>query len=127
MSLAVAVVAAVVAAASGAKVEMSTRHRSPEPTVAQAASHQAGRHASWLLLIMSKHTHAHTKLRTHTVGDKRGSLINNLKSERFDFLLRPKSMQRCLVETQQCTPEEAAAGNTLFGHLFVLKEYLLLK
>lgn len=49
---------AVAAAASGAKVEMSsTRHRSPEPAVAQAASHRASGHASWLLLIMSKHTH----------------------------------------------------------------------
>lgn len=38
--------AAAAAAALGAKVEMSTRHHSPEPTVAHAASRQASRHTS---------------------------------------------------------------------------------
>lgn len=71
MSLAVAVA---VAAASGAKVEMSTRHCSPEPTVAQAASHQASRHASWLLLTMSKHTHNCTHTHTGMGGTSEGRL-----------------------------------------------------
>lgn len=121
-------VAAVAAAASGAKVEMSTRHRSPEPTVAQAASHRASGHASWLLLIMSKNTHTHKR-----GGGKPGSLINNLKSQGFDYLLRPKSMRRCTARTQQCTSEEAAAGNALFGRFllfwffFFKKEYSPLK